>query len=252
MMVKSGMQTSFWHDNWVGKPLVPLLKGAHNPPRQKINLRKGLTLLQTLLPRPWDHTTQLLLENRIHLSRDDEKDTLLWCWTSDGSFSVSSIYNVISTGGKLNNNLSVLWKFKVPPSLKFFMFLVFNDKLLTQQQLLRRHLLSLQPRCILCNQNVLEDNHHLFFSCPFTSMLWLRLRTLLALPALLQTHSIQDSILLTLQQKWNDEPFRTHLTTFFWAAWTERNNQIFRGCNKDMESMCSWIINEAKLFLKYC
>ncbi|KAJ4808529.1 RNA-directed DNA polymerase (reverse transcriptase)-related family protein [Rhynchospora pubera] len=251
-LTNSGLNTSFWYDNWDGTPIIPLLKGARKPLRQRLNCRQGLASLDPLLPRPWDQSTTLLLQDRQTFLQSDEKDVLIWRWTSNGSFKVASFYNVISKSGKILCNQSCIWSFRIPPSLKFFLFLLYNDRLLTQQQLLRRDLLSLQPRCVLCNMSLLEDGFHLFFSYIFSQSIWHRLRAALSLPPLIESYSLREAFSLTLQQGGTDEAFQAHLSTFFWAIWIERNGRIFRGNNRDVDLVCRWILSEARLYLQCC
>ncbi|KAJ1689169.1 hypothetical protein LUZ63_013324 [Rhynchospora breviuscula] len=250
--IASGLNTSFWYDNWAGKPLVPILKRTTRPPREKINYKQGIASLDSLLPRPWELTTQLLLQNHQATLHSEENDRLIWRWTASGNFSVSSFYITFSKAGKLSNGLSFLWSFKIPPSLKCFLFLLSNNKLLTQQQLLKRNLLSLPPHCVMCNQSLLEDSLHLFFSCPFTTLVWLRLRNRFNLPPLVESFSVRESLSATLQQRSTDKFFQTRLSTFFWATWRERNNRIFRGSSRNVELMCNWIQSESSLYLKHC
>ncbi|KAJ4819020.1 RNA-directed DNA polymerase (reverse transcriptase)-related family protein [Rhynchospora pubera] len=250
--IASGINTSFWYDNWAGKPLVPILKGTAKPPRERISYKQGIAALNLRLPRPWELTTQLLLLDFPTTLHSDEYDHLIWRWNADGNFSVSSFYNTFSTAGKLSNNLTCLWSFKVPPSLKFFMFLLSNNKLLTQQQLLRRNLLPLPPHCVMCNQSLLEDSLHLFFSCPFANRAWQRLRNHVSLPPLVESFSARESLLATLQQRSTVLIFQTRLTTFFWAIWQERNNRIFRRNSRNIELLCNWILSESTLYFKHC
>ncbi|KAJ4734117.1 RNA-directed DNA polymerase (reverse transcriptase)-related family protein [Rhynchospora pubera] len=251
LTVFSGHTASFWYDNWAGKPLVPLLKGAHKPPRQRINYSRGAASLSSLLPMPWDQSTMLLLNDSIVRTQTDVPDDLSWRWRADGNFSVSSFYNVISTSGKTLNNLNCIWSFRIPPSLKFFLFLASGNRLLTQQQLLRRNLLALQPCCVLCNQILLEDGLHLFFSCPFINSVWRRLSLQVRLPPLIESYNVREAFFLTLQHCVTDKPAQTLIATIFWATWKERNNRIFRGNARDAVQLCSWVLCEAGLYLKY-
>ncbi|KAJ4813321.1 RNA-directed DNA polymerase (reverse transcriptase)-related family protein [Rhynchospora pubera] len=251
LTILSGQAASFWYDNWAGKPLIPLLKGAHKPPRQRISYSRGSASLSSLLPMPWDQSTMLLLNDNIPRNQTDAPDDLCWRWKSDGRFSVSSFYTTISISGKIRNSLNYIWSFRIPPSLKLFLFLASGNRLLTQQQLLRRNLLALQPSCVLCNQCLLEDGLHLFFSCPFTILVWHRLSLLVTLPPLIESFAVREAFFLTLQHCVTDKPAQTLIATFFWTIWMERNNRIFRRKARDADQLSSWILCEAGLYLKF-
>ncbi|KAJ4774923.1 RNA-directed DNA polymerase (reverse transcriptase)-related family protein [Rhynchospora pubera] len=254
MEINSGLDCSFWYDNWLGTPLRCLLSQHQKPMRSKITYSEALTQLHLLLPRPWDEQTSLLMEGHqpSSLHRSTTNDRVSWRWSSIGTFSVSSLYKSLSTAGKLTSPLTCIWRFFIPPSLKFFLYLLCHDKLLTQQQLRKRHLLAPQPLCFLCQQQILEDSLHLFFYCPYTLSVWRRITLLHALPYLLQSYTVQDSLVLTLQQRRTDKSFHVFLSTALWAMWVERNNRIFRGRSRDVQTVANGIEEEAKMYKRLC
>jgi hypothetical protein len=67
----------------------------------------------------------------------DSPDTVQWKWGEKKTFTVKSMYN------SLSNNISGpdkkhIWKSKVPPKIKFFMWFLENNRLLTKDNLIRR------------------------------------------------------------------------------------------------------------------
>lgn len=62
-----------------------------------------------------------------------------------------------------------IWKSKVPPKIKFFMWFLENNTLLTKDNIVRRKWF-VDPSCCLCTHN--ETIEHLFFTCPIARMIW--------------------------------------------------------------------------------
>ena len=71
---------------------------------------------------------------------------------------------------------SCIWKSKCIPKIKFFTWLVLNDRLNTRNMLRRRHkFLEEGYNCVLCLEGREETIEHLFFSCPYTATRWIAL-----------------------------------------------------------------------------
>lgn len=62
-----------------------------------------------------------------------------------------------------------IWKRKIPPKIKMFMWLLKNGVMLTKDNLKKRNW-SGDGSCCFCTQNEYID--HLFFSCPITKVVW--------------------------------------------------------------------------------
>lgn len=80
-------------------------------------------------------------------------------------FHVKSAYE-LSIGSSWN----FIWKLKIPPRVKVFIWLLTQKKILTNVQRVRRHL-SRDHSCSLCHYHE-ESLHHLFVTCPCMVMLW--------------------------------------------------------------------------------
>lgn len=59
---------------------------------------------------------------------------------SQGVYSVKSMYVVLNFGGI---NIHCVWKIKVPPKIYFFLWLLFHNKLLTRDNLVRDKVLMI-------------------------------------------------------------------------------------------------------------
>ncbi|KAJ3690445.1 hypothetical protein LUZ61_019609 [Rhynchospora tenuis] len=250
-LVGTGTGISFWFDSWGGQPLVPLVKGFDKPLRPRISLKDALHILPQLLPMPRSFHLSNLAAAAPSLPLLNNSDSIAWKWTACGNFSVSSLYNFLSTAGKVFSPCSFLWKFKVPPSLKLFIFLLVSNKLLTQQQLSRRGI-QVQPGCVLCRESCLEDSLHLFFTCPFTLELWNKLQRTFHLPALSASYSIQYSATNLLRQVAINDVLTSAVCTTFWSLWLERNNRIFRNTGRHSDVLLLWIRTESNAYRRFC
>ncbi|KAJ4771824.1 RNA-directed DNA polymerase (reverse transcriptase)-related family protein [Rhynchospora pubera] len=241
--VGNGASTSFWFDNWAGEPLQFYSKLFPKPLRTKIVLHEALPLLRQLLPKPLN-----LKENRIddflqNFSLQPRPDAVSWRWSSDGRFSVSSTYHALAIAGKVAT-FCKYWKIRVTPSIKFFLYLLFNNRLLTQEQLQRRQI-SLGSPCVLCAARPPEDSLHLFFRCPFIISVWASLRQSLGAPDLHVSHSVQESLLSSFQAMGSVPRFQVWLAVTFWGVWLERNNVVFRNAVPSSNSVQARVSQQA-------
>ncbi|KAJ1690253.1 hypothetical protein LUZ63_014408 [Rhynchospora breviuscula] len=251
-IVTDGQLTSFWFDNWGGKPLVNLLKNDFGYSRPRISLKDAKPILANLLPLPRkEHEHYLLMNFPPLTSTGNLPDSLSWRWNSNGAFSVASLYRILATAGKITSPFCSFWSFKVPPSLKFFLCLLSNNKLLTQQQLARRNIF-VTPHCVFCHQQELEDSMHLFFTCPHSSQIWIKLRNAVHLPVLQPAGSLMDALTSLLQAVGVDRRRGTIVATCLWCMCLERNGRIFRGSQRSIEELTRWILEEANLYYRTC
>ncbi|KAJ4808570.1 RNA-directed DNA polymerase (reverse transcriptase)-related family protein [Rhynchospora pubera] len=245
--VQSGVDTSFWYDNWGGKPLSFLFKGVERPPKSGMCLKDGLQDALVLLPLPRQLETHSILAMAPTVLSPGRIDALRWRWSPDGRFSVATTYKCLSTAGKLGSPLNWIWSLKAPPSLKLFLYLLSNDRLLTRQQLSKRGIMS-QGGCALCDSDLLEDSLHLFFECPFSAQLRLRLHTLYNTPAVVPSHSTKEAVLFFFKGNNLNDFQLTLLATSLYALWLERNNRTFRSSTRAVPTLLEWIMAEARSY----
>lgn len=83
-------------------------------------------------------------------------------------FSVKSAYN-----GLTRNESGIyhkrIWKGKIPPKIKLFMWLLTIDAILTKDNLINRKWNG-DPSCMFCDSN--RDSSHSFFQCPIARVIW--------------------------------------------------------------------------------
>jgi hypothetical protein len=81
--------------------------------------------LPTELRNVWDKIWSLV----VAFPLTENPDKILWKWDKKGKFTVKSMYNALTEG---DNGIyhKHIWKGKIPPKIKFFMWLVSNEAIL--------------------------------------------------------------------------------------------------------------------------
>ena len=113
----------------------------------------------------WNHLLRVLSQTSI----SDTEDKVRWALEKKGVFSTRSMYHFLSDRGVLNGRMQRLWKSKLPMKIKVFLWLAFQDRLLTGIVLKRRHWKG-DGRCVVCK--VIETSDHIFFHCPLAKFVW--------------------------------------------------------------------------------
>jgi hypothetical protein len=68
----------------------------------------------------------------------DNPDRIMWKWDKKGKFTIKSMYNALTEGDN-GVYLRQIWKGKIPPKIKFFMWLLSNGVVLTKYNMLKRN-----------------------------------------------------------------------------------------------------------------
>jgi hypothetical protein len=142
-------------------------------------------------------------------------------WEASGLYSVKSMYAVVNFGGIKLVDIQCVWKIKVPPKIYFFLWLLFNNKLLTRDNLVKRQNVD-DLTCVFCNE--VESCQHLFFDCVVASKIWRDI--VMALGVNLKISSMHD-----ISSLWNDFKKNNNLNMIFAVVlrtiWITRNDFVF-------------------------
>lgn len=121
-----------------------------------------------------------------------------------------------------NRSVVWLWESKCIARIKFFAWLLLNDRLNTRNVLRRRNkYLDEGYNCAICHDGVEETTEHLFFGCSSTACRWFSLGI------------IWDDDLDIHQKIYVEKPVFPHpffmeiFLTGAWCIWKERNDLIF-------------------------
>lgn len=95
----------------------------------------------------------------------NEEDHLLWRWETHGKYSARSFYEIIMADGNEAWSFAEICSYKIPPSVKIFMYLLIQNRLFTCDVMIRRGF-NCSTTCVMCD-NSDETAMHLFLSVLF-------------------------------------------------------------------------------------
>ena len=154
----------------------------------------------------------------------DSEDVILWKFEKNMKFSVKSLYNAV-TSSDAGPSHKIIWKGKVPPKIKIFIWLMINNAVLTKDNLIKRRW-SGNPSCHFCDQNETVD--HLFFTCPIAKVIWA------VIVKVIRANNIPTSLSQCWSwcDHWLPAEKKFHLSgvsAICWAIWKARNKACFEG-----------------------
>lgn len=85
----------------------------------------------------------------LHNSYSSEEDSLIWPFSSTGTYSTQYLYKVINFRGVQPVLVPAVWSIKVPPRVHFFLWLVYKNKVLTRDNLGKRRKVE-DATCLFC------------------------------------------------------------------------------------------------------
>jgi hypothetical protein len=103
------------------------------------------------------------------LTLNEGEDSLIWSFSSSSTFSVQSLYGVISFRGVKPVYPQTVWGMRIPPQVQVFLWLLSNNKLLTRDNLSKRRPVE-DKTCVFCSEN--ESIVHPFFECCVAKEVW--------------------------------------------------------------------------------
>ncbi|XP_071685205.1 uncharacterized protein [Lolium perenne] len=237
----NGKKTPFWQAPWLQgrKPIdiAPLIFGSSK--------RKNWKVAQALHNDAWvskidlegtftiDHMAQFIdlwtLISTIHLDPDVDDD-IVWRLTANGHYSAKSAYELQFLGSLLSPMNKLIWKAWAPPKVKFFAWLLYQNRIWTADRLAKRG----WPNCGLCPlcKQCTETHDHLFVHCRYTTRLWGFVKDWMGTNAITplqwanhDIHSWWDS--MTGGHVPNRKAMASVALLVSWELWNERNARVF-------------------------
>ncbi|KAJ3689792.1 hypothetical protein LUZ61_018956 [Rhynchospora tenuis] len=148
----------------------------------------------------------------------------IWKWSATGNYSSASAYRLLADPGWRSPYHSILWKLKIPPKVRVFLWLALLDRILTQQNLLIRNWPTISA-CKCCSLDCTETTAHLFILCDFAKQIWSRLRIRYNIPPLLDPpdlHTFWTQNRAVIGDIWD-----VIWAATIWIIWKERNRRVF-------------------------
>jgi hypothetical protein len=174
---------------------------------------------------------------------NDENDTLVWSWnTKGGQVNAKQAYEVqcLDDHEVISNEWYLdLWNWKMPLRIKLFCWLMFENRILTWDNLSKRGLIG-PSRCVLCGERE-ESLNHLMVECLFTKEIW---------NSILNEFHLQRNwgggLLCDCYQVWIKEmEYWKELPCYIcWEIWKHRNMIIFEEHNLSLARVCNKILQD--------
>jgi hypothetical protein len=118
--------------------------------------------LQGVISGQWYELAMKL--NNVRLS--DERDIVVWKWTTSKKLSIRSVYEQLSRD-ETDPYYKRIWKAKISEKIKILMWLVEQQAILTKDNMVKRRWQE-DPGCLFCG--AFETPDRLLFSCPQSGM----------------------------------------------------------------------------------
>ena len=103
---------------------------------------------------------------------DDSSVRIKWTLCGDGKYNVKTCYRHMIQN-EMQYPYKFLWKVKMPPRVKFFVWLLLRKSILTKQNLRERGWQG-DTKCSFCGRE--EDIEHLFVHCSVAKISWMVLK----------------------------------------------------------------------------
>ncbi|XP_019186577.1 PREDICTED: uncharacterized protein LOC109181280 [Ipomoea nil] len=161
------------------------------------------------------------LIQKIPLSRQYVENKLIWAPEEDGGFTVKSCYKVVNGDLREEDRLmwTLIWKLKIPPKIKVFMWQLCTNCLPTRD-LLRSKRVNCGVCSPLCDQDI-ETAWHLFVDCIHAKQCW---SILGCQPTNVQASSFQDWFTLLASSLSRNQLCIVIMSC--WEIWRQRNDKV--------------------------
>ncbi|XP_078163518.1 uncharacterized protein LOC144558548 [Carex rostrata] len=159
-------------------------------------------------------------------------------------------------GGLTRWNFMEVWHARAPSKVKFFTYLMLQERTLTRDVLARRGI-PCQLQCEMCRQGQQETGLHLMYTCTYADQVWRTIEGKRGIKMRQGSTSIQE----TWSQSWNivrsqgllsKSEWVVRKMAVLWGIWRQRNEQIFRGKSLPSNILAERVWEEGELWLKCC
>ena len=185
----------------------------------------------------------------------DRNNQLVWAWGSNGVYSPKSAYTMLAGGGEIKWSFVEIWSYKIPPSVRIFVFLLLRNGLLTHEVMVRRGF-DIPPNCESCNRGAIESTLHLFFLCPKAVRLWERMASILGVMLMHMDTTVQGTWQISVSRAaaagMRKKQWQAYFVSTCWSIWKQRNKKIFEGQEVPLKVVEENILQDAKLWLRLC
>uniref|UniRef100_A0A2N9GC88 GATA-type domain-containing protein n=1 Tax=Fagus sylvatica TaxID=28930 RepID=A0A2N9GC88_FAGSY len=162
------------------------------------------------------------------------EDRMCWRGHSKDGFQVKSYYNLLLPPPGHLGPWKRIWKTGAPPRVAFFVWAAALGRILTTDNLRRRHVIVLDW-CCMCKESG-ESISHLLLHCPAAREVWLFIFNIFGI------QWVMPSGVLDLLSCWGDSCHSIRIRKLwdmvplcvFWCLWLERNARSFEGMERNL------------------
>jgi hypothetical protein len=166
----------------------------------------------------FNQVKEIILNQNLN---SEGKDVWKTQW-KDGVYTLSKYYHYTFRDQKASPIFARIWKSRCILRIKFFAWLLVNDRLNTRDMLRRRQCnVTNVYDCVLCPTHGVEDWKHLFFYCNFSQRIWNYLQISWGNGATI------ESIVFTARREFARPFFFEIVILACWHIWKQRNAAIF-------------------------
>jgi hypothetical protein len=152
------------------------------------------------------------------------------------------------------NFRSLLWQVWTPSNVKFFVWLILQNRVWTADRLLQRQWPN-EYFCPLCIRN-LETATHLLRECEFTKLVWSAISYWVSLPSLHPSQWREGSGMVSwygalsgASPEAKAKGAKSVTLLVCWTLWCERNRRIFDGIERSSDQLAASIQAEARQWI---
>jgi len=237
MKVRSGAQTRFWHDIWVGNCALKL----QFPKLFSYSSNKDVSVQETHADGVWslqfrrslsdeemgDWSSLLDLLSTVQLV--EGADVMRWEFESKKQYTTQSLYRFLTFRGVKVPTLIDIWNCRVPLKIQIFLWMVFHDRIFHDRiqsavQLKKRRWAG-EVNCKMCGERETAD--HILFGCPTAMFLWIFLKDSLKLSCVPTSRDELFFNLLTNNSRWGKSNMFFLCAGALTTLWKTRNELVF-------------------------
>lgn len=255
--VGDGSKTLFWKDNWLnGSAPAKLAPTIFKRSRCKsISIKDGfqegrwMRGLSRLNSEEELQEFLSLWEVIQNVQLSSEADSISWRLTANGVYSAKSAYDAHCIGRIREPALNKVWKLKTEGKVRFYYWLLLQNKTWTADRLLRRGWPH-DPICKLCDREP-ESAVHLLLNCSFARQIWADLSVSDPEVSLIGSSSTSVSSwwhkLNCISPKRRRMECLSVACYMGWHIWKERNRRVFQ--NSCLTAQEVYLLAKAELCL---
>ena len=260
--IGDGCSAKFWKDRWLDGESPAMVA----PLMFRLALKKNSLVKDALHNGCWMrglmrmnsheeiHQFLGLWEKVQNVQLSTSRDSIAWHLSADGSYSAKSAYHAQFLGRLHQPELASVWKVKTDRKIRFFLWLLLQNRNWTADRLLLRGWPH-DPKCKLCDL-VIETAAHLSFQCPYVRQVWLSLSATHAdlTATALAASSVNSWWGALLQLKPNKTRNNSLSMASFalWNIWLERNRRIFDGKCTSAADVARLASDDFRLLVEAC